>query len=413
MNFPHALVLSPIALVTVSACATPALATKSPPLDARRTEEIRRLIESVLADADTRSSLLETNLTGGWDGHFFLASSDGNFLLEAGGQLQVRYMHSVRDNSNADDSRGGFQNRRVKLAFTGHVIDPSLEYKVSVNVLGTLSLSDGYVKKTLDDGFSLRIGQFKPSFLREELLSSKRMLAVERSVVNDNAVWNQDRSLGVEVAYGDDDVHINLMLHEGFNEDRRVALNEDTEYAIAGRVEFLLAGSFKQFRDAPSWRGETFAAMLGTAFNLEKDEHGTTTGPEEERLAWTADLTLEGDGSNFSVAILAQQSKTSGSPDLRRYGVVVQGGTFITDNFELFSRYEWGDLDLPGVSELSIITIGFNRYFSKHTLKWTTDVGFGLDEVDANWVQSNSGWLADSPGESGQIVVRSQLQLLF
>ncbi len=413
MEFPHAFVLSPIALVTMLLCSTTAVATESPSLDTRRTEEIRQLIESVLADADTRSSLLETNLTGGWDGHFFLASSDGNYLLEAGAQMQIRYMHSFRDNSNADDSRGGFQNRRIKLTFEGHLIDPSLEYLVSVNVISTLSLSDGYIKKSFENGYSLRIGQFKPPFLREELLSSKRMLAVERSVVNDNGVWNQDRSLGVEVAYGNDDVHASVMIHNGFNRDGMVAMNEDTEYAIAGRVEFLLAGSFKQFGDAPSWRGEAFAALLGTAFNFEKDEHGTTTGPEEKRLAWTADLTLEGDGSNFSVAILAQQSETNGSPDLHRYGVVVQGGTFITDNLEVFGRFEWGDLDMPGVSELSIITFGCNRYFSKHTLKWTTDIGFGLNEVDANWVQSNSAWLADAPGESGQIVLRSQIQLLF
>ena len=153
--------------------------------------------------------------------------------------------------------------------------------------------------------------------------------------------------------------------------------------------------------------------MLGAAFSMEKDEHGTTTGPEEERLAWTADLSIENDGSNVFLALVAQQLKTSGSPDLHRYGMVVQGGVFITDNLELFTRYEWGDLDTPGVADLSIITMGFNRYFSKHNLKWTTDVGFGLNEVASNWIRLGSGWLPDAPGESGQIVVRTQIQLLF
>ncbi len=146
MDYPHNFSTSGIALITALLGAVPAIATEPPTWDTRHTEEIRELIEGVLADADTRTSLQETDLTGGWDGHFFLASSDGNFRVEAGGQLQFRYMHSFRNDSNADDSRGGFQNRRVKLIFTGHVIDPSIEYAFYFYYFGVLLISDAYVK---------------------------------------------------------------------------------------------------------------------------------------------------------------------------------------------------------------------------------------------------------------------------
>ncbi len=31
-----------------------------------------------------------------------------------------------------------------------------------------------------------------------------------------------------------------------------------------------------------------------------------------------------------------------------------------------------------------MITVGVNRYFTKHALKWTTDVGFALDEISSD-----------------------------
>jgi hypothetical protein len=46
-------------------------------------------------------------------------------------------------------------------------------------------------------------------------------------------------------------------------------------------------------------------------------------------------------------------------------------------------------------------------------LKWQTDFGYGFDSVDSMFAQSGAGWLPDSPNEDGQIVIRSQMQLLF
>ena len=152
---------------------------------------------------------------------------------------------------------------------------------------------------------------------------------------------------------------------------------------------------------------------MGAAFNLEQDESGTDAGPQQRRLVWTLDASLQFGGANLFVAFTAQHMTADGIADLDHYGFIIQGGGFICENWELFARYEWGDLDNVGASDLSILTIGLNRYFHGHTLKWTTDVGIGLNEVTSDWVQINSGWQADAPGEDGQIVIRTQLQLLF
>ncbi|HVP74281.1 MAG TPA: hypothetical protein VMS30_11125, partial [Phycisphaerales bacterium] len=96
-----------------------------------RANEIRGLVQDVLADADTRASLLQTGSMAGYDKGFFVSSADGNYLLRIGGQLQVRYVYNLQDSDGAtDDNRSGFEVRRAKLIMRGHVFDPSWTYDV-------------------------------------------------------------------------------------------------------------------------------------------------------------------------------------------------------------------------------------------------------------------------------------------
>lgn len=380
-------------------------------LTEQRADEIRSLVQDVLADADTRASLLQ-GATSGYDGGFVIGSADGSFLLKINGQLQLRFVYNHQDASPEDDNRWGFEMRRTKLKFKGHVVDPSWRYAINgafSSSTGVFFLEDAVIQKDFGNGWSVRAGQYKPPFLREALVSSSKQTAVERSLIN--AEDNQDRSVGVEVAYQDDRFNLKAMYHNGFRAKNASAFTEDTEFAFAARGEVLLAGSWKQFSDFASWAGEDFGLLVGGALNYQRDEFGTATGPEETAFSWTVDASAEFGGANFFGAIVGRHLDVA---DADQIGFVVQGGVFvIPDEWELFGRYEWGDLDTVGIEDLSVLTVGVNRYWSKHALKWTTDVGIAFDEIHTEWESSGAGWRDDSPGEEGQIVVRSQLQLLF
>ncbi len=86
------------------------------------------------------------------------------------------------------------------------------------------------------------------------------------------------------------------------------------------------------------------------------------------------------------------------APGNDQVAVVVQGGIYVADTWEVFARYEWADPDIAGESNLSVIT---------------TDVGVGLNPVSPTFASGSADWLADVPGRAGQVVVRSQLQLLW
>ncbi len=383
-------------------------------LTQQRAAEIRSLVQDVLADADTRANLLQGGMTAGYDRGFFLASADGNYRLNISGRLQFRYVYNNQDNSD-DDNRWGFEMRRTRLQFAGHVINPNWTYQIQGDFNrdgGGFTLLDGVIGHKFENGMTVRVGQFKAPFNREELVSSSRQLAVDRSLVNSR--FNVGRAQGIELAAQlGENIRVAGMISDGARSLNTPWQAYDTEFAITGRVDFLAAGNFQQFADFSSWDGEEFGLLIGAAAHYQKDEYGTVAGPEVEDFRWTIDGSAKFGNFSLFAAVIGRHLSADNAADADQYGIVVQGGLFIVPNeWEIFARYEWGDDDTSS-EDLSVLTGGVTRYWAKHNLKWTTDVGYGLNQVSSGWASSSLGWRADPAGEDGQLVVRSQLQLAF
>jgi hypothetical protein len=398
-------------------------------IDAARAEAVRGLVMDVLADSEGRASLLQDGLQAGWDKSrgFFVGSTDGSFLLKLSGQLQVRAIYNHQEDSPSDDDRFGFEIRRAKVQFSGHVADPSWEYFIELQFdrssgAGVLG-EDAWIQKNLGHGFKARVGQFKPVFLREEFVSSKRLFNVERSLVNSQ--FSIGTSQGATVAYERDRWRAWASIHDGRNAENSPWSDEDVEYAFAGRGEWLALGEWATMAGYTGFRDTQTAIMAGAGVDYEKAESGTGSNlpppdfnnAEVENLSLTADVTMIFDGASAAAAVvyrrLDAESGVAADTDLDQIAFLVRGGLFITNTVELIAQYEWGDLDIDGIDELSVVTVGVNKYFDKHNLKWQTDVGYGINAVAPQWASSGAGWRGDSPDEDGQTVIRSQLQLLF
>ena len=59
------------------------------------------------------------------------------------------------------------------------------------------------------------------------------------------------------------------------------------------------------------------------------------------------------------------------------------------------------------------MTLGGNYYIDGHDLKFSADVGFGLNPVNSLFSSDLADWRVDQPDVRPQIVVRTQFQLLF
>jgi len=421
-------------------------------------DEVRALVAEMLADADTRSSLLMSGGNAGHDGKFFLADTDGNFRLNVGGQVQFRYIANFGDSNAADgdDFTGGFQTRRTKLGFSGNVISKDIFFKVNGAFNrngGNFGLEDAYVGYKFGNGWELQWGQFKAPFLREELVSSSRQLAADRSLTNE--VFNQGRSQGIQLAYKAEDWRMQVAITDGFNSastdfnqdphffgagPSAVATGGESDFAITGRAEFKLAGDWKQFKDFTSKPGSDYAMMIGVAAHYQTSDSYVNGafgfgGPESSFTAYTIDFSVEGDGWNFFAAAVGFSSDIENLTDIDLdgtgddlsfddFGVVVQGGMFIPDtDWEVFARWDaiFPDDERASEDSFNTITLGVNWYWSGHAAKFTLDAQIFLDEstgangvplaAAAGGLNTLKSFIGDD--DEGEVAIRAQFQLLF
>ena len=388
-------------------------------LTEQRADEIRGLVQDVLADADTRASLLQSGTTAGYDDGFVLGSADGMFSLKINGLVQARAIYNNASGADAgvDENRFGFENTRTRLNFSGNVGE-QWHYNVrgtfgpyGAGDSGDFELEDAYlVHKYGDSGWMSMIGQFRAPGAREWLVDEGNQLAVERS----NVVYNQGTAVyvqGAGMAYMQDTFRaVGAVSNGAQGGSNGSALQRDTEFAFSARAEFLLSGTWEQFEDFTSPMGSEQGMLLGASFHWENGEYGDATPDELEVTQVTVDFSWENDGWNVYGGAYYTTFDDDNTIDSNVFAVVLQGGLYLNADWELFARYEWQDFDTDNVEDLSLVTIGVNNYIGGNA-KWTTDVGFGLDEVEA--ANGVTGWRADADDEDGQFVIRSQFQLSF
>jgi hypothetical protein len=400
-------------------------------LTERRAEEIRGLVQDVLADSDMRANLLENGIGAGHDGkHFYLASADGNFRLNIGGYIQARYVANSRDDSLSDDTETGFQVRRAKIEMFGHVVSPKFIYSMQFAAhrdSGAVEMDRGYIGYMFTDDVVLHAGRFKAPLLREELNSATRQLAVERSLIN--AIFTANYVDGVKLDVNAANwLKLSGSINDGLRSGDPGGVGNDfasdtTDFAATVRADAKFAGDWAQMRDFSAWSGEATAAFVGAALHYEIAETGDmqlASPTIDNFLVYTVDGSLEHQGFNAYGAIVGQSVDSVTGTNFDDFAAMLQGGYMIvSDKFELFARYEWISPDGDrALEEMNLITAGFNYYINKHGIKWSTDIVWALDPLNSFAFSSPTsrtglGLLPDAAGEDGQVVLRTQFQLVF
>jgi len=397
-------------------------------LTQERADQIRAIVSDVMADADTRSSLLADGATGGWDGNFFLQSPDNRFRLNFGGQLQPRWMWSYHDAQ--PKYKSGFQNTRTQLFWWGHAFSPDLTYRLQANYSpsgGALGLKDAWIRWQLSNEWSVRGGQYKSPFLREELVRSWNQQVIERSLVDLSLSLGYTQ--GFEVEFANRTIRWDFSLDEGGTDNvgnfglvgsqpqNSPALLSNTEYSVTSRFEYKIAGEWEQFKQFTSPPGQPFGLLVGFAGHAQRENPGVRTTFKDEAvwLAGTADVTVMFGGANlFSSFTWEYIDDTAITVNVM--GFTLQGGMYFTDKFEGYARFEFGRFWVDGAKffdDLALLTFGGNYYFDGQDVKFSADIGFGINPVDDDWDNILAGWRLDQPGDEPQVVIRTQLQLLF
>jgi hypothetical protein len=374
--------------------------------------------------------------------------------------MQIRYIASLiqksRDGSpgaGEDDEDEGFQIRRAKIGFEGHVEagrkwNYGIVLAASYNGIDQDDTSHGpeadanvyaediWVSTQVADGLTIKAGKFKLPFLRGELTSSKHELAVERGSVTE--VFTLDRAEQIQLQYQPmDAVKLMVSISDGANSGTGTIGADNVEFAITARADVLLAGEWGQMNDTSAWEGEPFAAFIGAAvhYQMGDDPNGDVdTENDGDFFAWTVDGSIETNGLGVAAAFMGQHSNYDddfGASDYDLYGASVEASYFvIADKLQPFVRFEWMTIDLEDASSEDIddallLTVGGNYYFDKHNAKFTLDMvwwidgdlptgnGNSRDSIGGDPVSSGLGFASGDEHSEDALLVRAQFQLLF
>lgn len=398
-----------------------------------RRAEIEGLIADVFADAENRATLLQEGALAGIDekGKIFLQSADGGFSAQFSGQVQQRYIfNSLNTDGGRSDSLSGFQARRQKLGIKGKLAD-GWGYKVVFATNrdggpggGNTFTEDAYITKKINDNFSLLVGTNKLPFARQELISSSKSVAVDRSPVTEFFTLN--RSDQVTLIYKTDNVIAHLALSDGGNRDFTDFNNDvSNDFAVTGRVEWMVFGD--DLKEATTEFGgvDKDHLFLAGAFHYESAEG---TADPESGLAWTAEALYKTGAWGLSTAVFGNHTNNRAAADTDQFGVYAQASYQLGEGWDVFGQWNYIDDDGVGAGdndELQAVVFGFNKHFSSR-VKLTTDViwVYSGDDPSADGNFINGGELSDGIGlgsggftgnddHGDQVAFRMQLQLLF
>lgn len=418
MNAKSALILTTASLLAASGAALAAQPASS--------DEVRATVAEMLADAETRSSLLSAG-DAGHDGKFFIAG-DG-FRLNIGGNMQYRYYADFRNDSATDDGfESGFQMRYAQLWFDG-TLNKDWVYKIQGNFDsegGTFYLEDAYFAYVFQNGWMFIGGQVKAPFLRETLVDNYKQLAVESSEAE--TFFGGGRTQAVALAKTADDWSFIFAFSDGAYADNTAYTSfngvSEADYSLTPRFQWKFAGDWKQFEDFTSPRGSQYACMLGGALHWQQSRNtAAPTDVDVDVFRYTVDLSVEGDGWNVFGAFYGANTNlnTLGTDpsSLQDFGAVIQGGFMVSDKVELYGRWDaiFADSD-RGYAEdnMNFVTLGVNYYMAGHAAKFSFDGVVSLEDTsglvsDGYLPNTNTGLLGDT--DSGEVVLRAQFQLMF
>lgn len=357
-----------------------------------------------------------------------LAPQPGGFTVHVGGYEQFRYVLNLRDDDELeDDAAIGFQNARTRLNFSGNIGNENWGYFIQIGSgdggsydleggssgSSNVFLEDAFGSYKMGNGWSIKFGQFKTPFSREQLIGDTYLLFADRSLTND--IFSGGRTQGIEVGYEGDTFRFRGAFTDGFN-----ALNTDfvsaqeADFALTARGEFKWAGDWVQANDFTSFKDSDFFGMVGGALHWQSGGDSFNT-MNADLLAATLDVSIEGSGWN----VFAYMVYSSFDPDVGgstdNWAFLVQGGIFLGDNWELVGGWDTiipdDDFDSDNFNTLRL---GVNHYFfpNSHAAKFTFDFSYFIDTPDSGIPTSTLTGLLPT-GEDGQWTFRAQMQLMF
>lgn len=328
-------------------------------------------------------------------------NSDNETTVGFGFQdVEVRLSGQVTDSINATISFdfGPDENRPIGSAF-----DPDFEGD-------GVNLEDAYADWMINDGFTLRIGQFVQAFSAGRSISEYHMMGAFRSSAQ-SLLGDTGYSQGIEAHFGGDTWAAAVGFSDGpFSANTAFNDAGEADYAFNGRFDFFSDADRARFNDRTSWRGSSSAWRLGAGAYFASFGDTNPASGENEIIGYTIDGAYEADGWGVNAAFFGQHVDPEGSSSVDNFGFELGANMFFNDQFEGYARYDVVifDENFGGSDEdtFQAINVGINYYFvpESHAAKFTAELGWAFDDTrglgsETGGSPFGGGYLGDSDGE--------------
>jgi hypothetical protein len=394
--------------------------------DAIASKDVDNTVNQVLQDADKRSQLMQVEgFTAGWQQGkgFRIQDAQGNFVFHPFFQFDFRSVTNYRQDGKhggADnDWENGFEFRRMKFGFDGNAFTPDLYYYFRWNNLdnagaaASVTLEEAWIRYYFTDDWATRVGQITNPVFHEQVVSSSKQLAVDRSLVNQLITGqNQSYTQAITALYSPKEgpLTAEVGLEDGFN-----SVNTDfndpgnggtTDWGVFGRVNYFIEGDRKEYDDFTALNNKSDLLVVGGGGDI------TQTGDTTDYLH-TVDVQYENTtGLGVYAAYLANFIDDSGTSTTNyNWGVLGQAGYLLNPQWEVFGLYDFTKLETATAGEHDTyhqFTVGVNYYIEGHAAKVS---------IDGSWLPNGSPASIEGLGvlasQDNQFVVRAQFQLLL
>jgi hypothetical protein len=404
--------------------------------------------DAVQADADRRSNLLAPEgFTAGYTNErFLIQSSDGRYVLHPWLQLQFRDVTTYRDdaqhNGRDSDTQNGFEIRRLKFGFDGNAVTPDLTYLLQFAVdrkTGILSLEQAFGKYRLPNtgGLYLKGGQYKEPLDHEQLLASRYLTAVDRTLTNDLFTNSEGFVQGVSIGFDNGGA---LRGEFAFTDGQRSANTNfqdfsttPADWGVAGRAEYKFFGNWADY-DRTTGAYDSKSDFLVAGAGADYTEAGDTSSfvhVIDANYGNTRGLGLYGayTGRSFNHAAIGSIGSNGGTTgktigtDGYDWSFRGQVSYAIDTHWEPYAQYEYIHLDhsnLPAGArnDIQVLRAGVNYYFHGTQARLTFDVNYLPDGSPVS--DDGIGLLATgaatkttgiSHGGGNEVIVRAQFQI--
>jgi phosphate-selective porin OprO/OprP len=338
---------------------------------------------------------------------FTFTSQDERFQLSLGGRMQFRYTFFDYDkDNNAKNDTSQFDAKRVRLWAQGYAYSKNLTYNLEFDPRAYGSdnkkgLINAYMDYKIVDEAQFRVGQFKDSFGRQEVISDGALEFVDRSPVADAFKHGYDigAMLYGKIAGGLVTYNTGVFGGAGQTNTRdsndnafyaRVAVNPlgDMAYTegdldVSQKPLFSIGANYLNNTFNKTTSGTT-ASFDSTASNVSSSgwlPPSTSFGNARDKIelfSYGGDLAFKWMGFSLQGEyLLGEAEARHGNQKQRAQGYYAQAGyVIIPKTLEVAFRYSYLDKNRDADNNLITETIGaVSYYFDKHNLKIQGDVG--------------------------------------